>query len=117
MLTWLFGSFGVLLAIGVPIAVCLGLSAVLALVLTGSNVSLIVAAQTMFKGVNSYALMAIPFFILCGNMMSGGGLSKKLVDFIKLFLGRITGGLSLVTIAASMFLRLYPVLVLLQQLR
>jgi C4-dicarboxylate transporter DctM subunit len=103
MLVWLFGSFGVLLAIGVPIAVCLGLAAILALVMTGTNVSLIVAAQTMFNGVNSYSLMAIPFFILCGNMMSGGGLSKKLVDFIKIFLGRIKGGLSIVTIVASMF--------------
>lgn len=103
MLAWVFGSFGVLLAIGLPIAVCLGLAAIIALLMTGTNVSLIVAAQTMFNGVNSYSLMAIPFFILCGNMMSGGGLSKKLVDFIKLFLGKIRGGLALVSIASSMF--------------
>lgn len=103
MLMWLFGSFAVLLGIGLPIAVCLGLAAMISLVVTGSGASLIVAAQTMFNGVNSYSLMAIPFFILCGNLMSGGGLSKKLVDFMKLFLGRIRGGLALVTIASSMF--------------
>lgn len=103
MLAWLFGSFAILLGVGLPIAVCLGLAAILALVMTGSGVPIIVAAQTMFDGVNSYSLMAIPFFILCGNMMSGGGLSKKLVDFIKIFFGKIKGGLSLVTIASSMF--------------
>ena len=65
--------------------------------------NLIVAAQTMFKGVSSYPLMAIPFFILAGNLMGDGGLSRKLVGFINLFFSRFRGGLASVTITSSMF--------------
>lgn len=103
MIAWLFGSFFFMLFLGVPIAACLGLSSLIALVMNSSGVNLIIAAQTMFNGVNSYALMAIPFFILCGNFMGDGGLSKKLVNFISLFFSRFRGGLANVTIVASMF--------------
>lgn len=86
----LFGSFFVLMFLGVPIAVALGLAAVIA-ILTGLNSSLIVTAQSMFNGINSFPLMAIPFFILAGNMMGEGGISKKLVTFVNLIFSRITG--------------------------
>ena len=84
MIGWLFISFFARLFLGVPIAACLGLAALIALVATGSGVNLIIAAQTMFNGVSSYPLMAIPFFILAGNLMGDGGLSKKLVNFIRM---------------------------------
>lgn len=98
----LFGSFFVLMFLGVPIAAALGLSAVIAIV-AGLNSSLVVAAQTMFSGINSFPLMAIPFFVLAGNMMGEGGISKKLVTFVNLFFSRITGGLAMVAIGSSMF--------------
>ena len=98
----LFGSFFVLMFLGVPIAVALGLAAVIAIV-AGLNSSLIVTAQSMFNGINSFPLMAIPFFILAGNMMGEGGISKKLVTFVNLLFSRITGGLAMVAIGASMF--------------
>ena len=103
MIGWLFISFFAMLFLGVPIAACLGLAALIALVATGANVNLIIAAQTMFNGVSSYPLMAIPFFILAGNLMGDGGLSKKLVNFIGMFFTRFRGGLASVTIVASMF--------------
>lgn len=71
--------------IGTPIGACLGLAAVVTIVMTGMRVNMVVVAQTMFAGMTSYQLMAIPLFILCGNLMGDGGLSKKLVDFINLF--------------------------------
>ena len=103
MVGWLFGSFFVLLLIGVPIAASLGLASVVTILATGMRVKLIVVAQTMFAGMTSYQLMAIPLFILCGNLMTDGGLSKNLVDFINLFFHRVKGSLAYVTIAASAF--------------
>lgn len=97
----LFFSFFLLMMIGVPIGVSLGASAVLSM-LMGMRVPLVVIAQTMFNGVNSFPLMAIPFFILAGNLMSDGGISRKLVDFVNLFMSRFRGGLANVTIGSSM---------------
>ncbi|MDR3230564.1 MAG: TRAP transporter large permease [Synergistaceae bacterium] len=100
--TWLlFLGFGVLLAIGVPIGVSLGCAAIGAIIF-GLKVPLIIVSQTMFNGINSFPLMAIPFFILAGNMMCEGGISKKLINFVNLFFGRFTGGLAMVSIGASM---------------
>lgn len=99
--TILFFSFFALLIIGVPIGVSLGASAIMAIVL-GMNVPLIIVAQTMFGGINSFPLMAIPFFILAGNCMCEGGISKKLVQFVNLFFCRFTGGLAMVAIGSSM---------------
>lgn len=101
MAVLLFVSFIILIIIGVPIAVALGLAAVLA-VITGMDVSLVVTSQTMFNGVNSFPLMAVPFFILAGNLMGAGGISGKLIQFVNLFFARIRGGLSIVAIGASM---------------
>ena len=103
MVGWLFGTFFVLLLIGTPIGACLGLAAVATIIMTGMRVNMAIVAQTMFAGMTSYQLMAIPLFILCGNLMGDGGLSKKLVDFINLFFRRFKGGLAYVTIAASAF--------------
>ena len=103
MVGWLFGTFCVLLLIGTPIAASLGLAAVAAIVMGEMRMDLVVIAQSMFAGMTSYQLMAIPLFILCGNLMGDGGLSKKLVDFINLFFRRFKGGLAYVTIAASAF--------------
>ncbi len=98
----LFISFFALMFLGVPIAVCLGVAAVFT-ILYGINIPLIITAQSMFNGVNSFPLMAIPFFILAGNLMGEGGISKKLVNFVNLFFSSITGGLAMVAIGASMF--------------
>ncbi|MDC7240380.1 MAG: TRAP transporter large permease [Spirochaetales bacterium] len=97
----LFFSFFFLMALSVPIGVSLGFAAVLAMVL-GMNTPLVIVAQTMFGGINSFPLMAIPFFILAGNLMTAGGLSKKLVEFVNLFFSRFTGGLAMVSVGSSM---------------
>lgn len=97
----LFTSFFILMFLGVPIAVCLGVAAVITIVY-GMNTSLMITAQSMFTGINSFPLMAIPFFVLAGNLMGEGGISKKLVNFVNLFFSRIRGGLAMVAIGASM---------------
>lgn len=102
MIAVLFLSFFGLLLLGVPVAVCLGVAAMLIIVF-GMNVPLIITAQSMFNGVHSFPLMAIPFFILAGNLMGAGGISRKLINFINLFFSRVTGGLAMVSVGASMF--------------
>lgn len=97
----LFISFFVLMIIGVPIGFALGGSAMIALIF-GTKVPLVVIAQSMFQGVNSFPLMAIPFFILAGDLMCNGGISKKLIQFVNLFFAGVRGGLSLVAIGSSM---------------
>ena len=102
MIALLFLSFFLLMFLGVPIAAALGVAAVITII-GMMNGSLMIVSQSMFTGVNSFALMAIPFFILAGNLMGEGGLSKRLVKFINIFFGALRGGLAIVAIAASMF--------------
>ena len=97
----LFIAFFILLLLNVPIAVCLGAAAVIAMGVDGGT-SLMAVPQAMFTSVNSFSLMAIPFFILAGNVMASGGISKRLVNFANLLVGGIKGGLSMAAILASM---------------
>ncbi|MEE2900580.1 MAG: TRAP transporter large permease, partial [Gemmatimonadota bacterium] len=93
-----------LVLIGVPIAVSLGLTAVVAM-LTGPGgvASLPNAALVMFDGATSFPLIAIPLFILAGAIMNASGISRRLIDFASSLVGFIRGGLSMVTISASLF--------------
>ena len=98
----LFGSFVVFVLIGVPIGYSIAVSTVITLAgFTDMQLSMVV--QNCVTGVQSFSLMAIPFFILAGNLMSTGGVARRIVDFAKVCLGWITGGLSLVTTAGCMF--------------
>ena len=98
----LFFSFALFVILGVPIAVALGLAGLVAMTFFG-HVPLMMAVQKVFSGVDSFTLMAIPFFILAGNIMSAGGVSSRLVDLAGTFLGRASGGLALVSTAACTF--------------
>ncbi|MBB4300987.1 C4-dicarboxylate transporter DctM subunit [Rhodobium orientis] len=97
----LFGSLVLLMLLRVPIAVALGLSAVIGLVM--SDISLEIVAQRMFSTNNSFPLLAIPFFILAGEIMSTGGMSRRLVGFAGALVGHLTGGLGAVAILGSSF--------------
>lgn len=103
MVAWIFGTFVLLLMIGSPIAVSLGLAGVATIAASAMRVKMMVVTQALYAGMTSYQLMAIPLFILCGNLMCDGGMSKKLVDFVDLFFHRTKGGLAYVTIVASAF--------------
>ena len=82
----------VLFAASIPVAVAIGLAAVVGLA-GFTNFPLIVAAQQLFIGLDRFPLAAIPFFILAGNLMDVGGISRRLVDFAKSIVGGIQGGL------------------------
>jgi C4-dicarboxylate transporter DctM subunit len=88
--------------LGVPIGYVLGISSMLALLYEGS-LPLIVIPQKFFTGIDSFPIMAIPFFILAGNLMNVGGINKRIIDFCNSIIGWVTGSLAMVTVVASMF--------------
>lgn len=98
----LFGTLFICLLVGVPIAISLGISALVAIYF-GSTLPLGIIAQKAFTSLDSFPLLAIPFFMLAGVLMSKGGVSKRLLDMAAAMVGWIVGGLSLVTVVASMF--------------
>ena len=92
-----------LVAINVPIAVALGVIAVVAMVATSGAAVLPNAGLVLFTGATSFPLIAIPLFILAGAIMNATGISRRLIAFASALFGAIRGGLSMVTIAASLF--------------
>ena len=100
MLSIFVSSAVVLLALGIPIAIALGGSAMV-YVLMQEDLSLTMLIQTSFAGMSTFPLLAIPLFMLAGNLMNEGGLTRDLVRFARLLLGHINGGLGLATIVAS----------------
>src|SRR6056297_3666349 len=97
----LFGSLIFTLAIGVPIAVSIGVSVLVSLLYIGFPLSAL--AARMFAGVNSFTLLAIPFFMLAGSLMAEGGMSKRLIRLANAIVGILPGGLAHVQVLASMF--------------
>ncbi len=102
MATLLFIMLLVLIAINVPIAIALGLAAVTVLIV-GGGMPLIVLPQKMFAALDSFPLMAAPFFILAGKLMEHGGISERLIEFAKSLVGQFKGGLAHVSIVACVF--------------
>ncbi|MFN2353339.1 MAG: TRAP transporter large permease [Desulfopila sp.] len=88
--------------LGLPIAFSIGVASVASLELA-SNLPLTLAAQRLFTGADSFPLMAIPFFMLAGELMESGGISRRLFDFAHAIVGFVIGGLAMVAVVAAMF--------------
>ncbi len=96
-------SFGMLLAIGVPVAFSIGISTVLVMLLSIKTMpALTTMAQRIATGLDSFTLLAIPFFILAGQLMNRGGSARRLIEFAKALLGGLPGGLAHVNVLAAM---------------
>ena len=95
-------SFLVLLAVGTPIAFCIGISALADLMQLG-DIPLLLIPHMMFEGTDSFPLLAVPFFVLAGALMNAGGITRRLVNFANLLVGHVRSGLALVNVVASMF--------------
>ena len=100
-MTLLLLSLFVFLIIGVPVAYSLGLSAFVYFLVVQPDI-LHVLPQRLFSGMESYALIALPLFILMGQVMNEGGITKRLIEFCLMFVGRFRGGLGLVNVGSSM---------------
>jgi len=104
MVLLILGSvFVISLVIGIPIAFCLGLCS-LAVVLFKGDYSIVLLAQKVFNGMDMFSLMAIPLFILAGDLMNLGGVTDRLIKFSNLLVGHIPGGLAHTLVVAEMFL-------------
>ncbi len=99
----MFATLFVLLALGVPIAICIGFAAIVGIFSGTLPISPIVVGQRMFTAIDSFPFMAIPFFMLAGGIMEHGGISQRLVRFASSLVGALTGGLGLITVVASAF--------------
>jgi len=102
MTSILFFSLVLCFAIGMPIAFSLGVASVATLQF-GSDLPLTLVAQRLFAAADSFPLMAIPFFMLAGGVMDGGGISRRIVDFAHSLVGWVYGGLGMVAVLAAMF--------------
>ena len=96
---WILGLFAIFL-VGIPISFSLGFVTLVGLL--GTSLPLEVIVQRMFTGVDNFAFIAIPLFILAGDLMAAGGISKRLTNFSESLVGHWPGGLGMVTIVASM---------------
>ncbi|MEL5899355.1 TRAP transporter large permease [Clostridium sporogenes] len=100
----LFGTMAILLMIGVPISISLGGSVLSAILFCSDfTVSTGVIAQRIFGGLESTSIMAIAFFVLAGNIMTKGGISRRLVEFANSIVGGVRGGMALALVLASAF--------------
>lgn len=102
MIIFLFGSFVFLALIGVPIAVCLCISGFLTASLMG--ITPIAIVQNIFSMLNSYTLLAVPLFLIVGNVMEYGGITERLVRFSRVLVGHLRGGLAQVNILTNMLM-------------
>jgi tripartite ATP-independent transporter DctM subunit len=99
----LVGVFLALLAIGVPVAFCIGVATMAAMFMSiEAGPAVTTVAQRMATGLDSFTLLAIPFFILAGQIMNRGGIARRLIDFAKSLVGTLPGGLAIVNIVACM---------------
>ncbi len=99
----ILGALVLLIVIGVPIAFALGITAVGFYVLQGDYFILTMLPQRMFSATTSFTLLAIPFFILAGNLMNSGGITHRIFRFADACVGHIRGGLGQVNVLASLF--------------
>lgn len=98
----LFITFAITAIMGFPIWIVLVLSCFAGIFLGGSATPMLVIAQRMFTSVDSFPLLAIPLFMVAGNLMEGGGISRRLINFCNSLLGGFTGGLAMVAVLTCM---------------
>lgn len=95
--------FGFIL-LGVPVALCIGIAGISGVYIFDINMSLSTIASKFFSGINSYTLLAIPFFIFAGEIMNKAGITKRVLNLADAFVGSLKGGLTYVSVVAAMFM-------------
>jgi len=95
-------SFAVLLLLNVPVAFCMGIATMLAFLVMADVTTFTAVAHLIATGIDSFALLAIPFFILSGLFMGHGGIARRLIDFANVLVGRFRGGLAYVNVLTCM---------------
>ena len=96
-----FSAFLFFLAVGTPVVFVLGIAATLTLILTQPDIPLTIVAQRIYDGLNSFTIMAIPFFIFVGAIMDAGGISRRIIDFATALVGWVVGSLLMVSVVGA----------------
>lgn len=100
----IIGIFILFLLMGIPISLVLGMITVVYFFLNGNTALLDSTPMRLYSGLDNFGLLAIPLFMLAGELMNSGGITTRLVKFAKVFVGHVRGGLAYVTVVANMFL-------------
>jgi C4-dicarboxylate transporter, DctM subunit len=100
-MVWLIPFLFLLSLMGIPISFSLGIAALVGLFLTG--LPLLVVVQKLWTAVDTFPLVAVPLFILAGDIMTVGGITRRLVAFAEAFVGHMTSGLAMVAVVGCMF--------------
>ncbi len=101
MILFLSITFAIMLIIGAPIAIALGLSSIMGIFVFGET-NMVTVGQRVFEGINSFSLLAIPLYTFAGMLMSKGGIAQRIIDFCYSLVGHIYGGLAHVNVLSSM---------------
>jgi len=96
-----FTAFLLLLAIGMPVVFVLGIAAALTLILLEPGIPITIVAQRLYDGLDSFVIMAIPFFVFAGAIMEAGGISRRIVDLASAIVGWIVGSVLMVSVVAA----------------
>ncbi|MEV9641654.1 TRAP transporter large permease [Mammaliicoccus sciuri] len=104
MMIIVIALFLLFLVIGIPISLVLAITSISYLLLSNLTTLMSSAPQKMFSGIDNFGLLAIPLFMLAGELMNGGGITTRLVSFARVLIGHYRGGLAYVTVIANMFL-------------
>ncbi|MFD1737433.1 TRAP transporter large permease [Bacillus salitolerans] len=104
MITIVIVSFIVFLLMGIPISMVLGMTTIVYFLVTGNAILLDSTPQRLYSGMENFGLLAIPLFMLTGELMNNGGITNRLVVFSRKLVGHVRGGLAYVTIISNMFL-------------
>lgn len=102
MIGWLFGGFALLVAANVAVGIALLMAVVVAMMATGTDLPMAVISQRMFTGLDSFALIAIPAFLLAGQIMAQGAMARRMVDLAATMVGHLRGGLAVVGVLSTM---------------
>ncbi|MEI2358467.1 TRAP transporter large permease [Mesobacillus zeae] len=97
-------AFFLFLIMGIPISLVLGMTTIMYFLVTGNTMLLESAPQRLYSAMENFGLLAIPLFMLTGELMNSGGITSRLVHFVKKLVGHVQGGLAYVTVLANMFL-------------
>lgn len=103
MSTYLFVTFAITAILGFPIWVVLAASSFVALTFGSATIPVTVVVQRLFTAVDSFPILAVPLFMIAGNLMEAGGISKRLIDFCDALIGGVTGGLAMAAVLTCMF--------------
>lgn len=104
MMALVFLAFVVFLLMGIPISLVLGMTTIVYFLVTGNTMLLESTPQRLYSGMENFGLLAIPLFMLTGELMNSGGITNRLVVFARVLIGHVRGGLAYVTVIANMFL-------------